>query len=191
MVDALNQQCFDDPASCPISVERWENFWFISLPQLIVSFGLMWGNPSQSWVLDSTPWIPDSRYWILDSLSVELGFQIPIVSGIPDSLSCFLDSKAQDSGLHKQIFPDFGFPWLHGAISYLTQRERWRPKHKKRQPEVDIFSLVLWRLTRQTRRAGVKTKHSDSLCKTDAFRQARYRTSGYYSWHLERQLSRC
>ena len=40
---------------------------------------------------------------------MELGFQIPIVSGIPDSLCCFLDSKAQDSGLHKQIFPDSGF----------------------------------------------------------------------------------
>ena len=40
---------------------------------------------------------------------MELGFQIPIVSGIPDSLSCFLDSKANDSGLHKQIFPDSGF----------------------------------------------------------------------------------
>ena len=38
---------------------------------------------------------------ILDSgyfLSVELGFWIPIVSGIPESLSCTPHSKAQDSG---------------------------------------------------------------------------------------------
>ena len=32
------------------------------------------------------------------SWSVELGFWIPIVSGIPDSLGCIPDSKAQDSG---------------------------------------------------------------------------------------------
>ena len=34
-------------------------------------------------------WILDSTLWILDSLSMELGFRIPIDSGIPDS-------KAQD-----------------------------------------------------------------------------------------------
>ena len=44
-------------------------------------------------------------------LSVELGFRIPMVSEIPDSLSCFLDSKAQDSGFHKQnLIPGFRFP---------------------------------------------------------------------------------
>ena len=40
------------------------------------------------------------RYWIPDSLSVDLGFRILIVSGIPDS-------KAQDSGFQKQKFPGF------------------------------------------------------------------------------------
>ena len=44
-------------------------------------------------------------HWILDSLSVKFGFRIPIVSEIPDSLSCLPDSKAQDSGYHKQKFP--------------------------------------------------------------------------------------
>ena len=48
--------------------------------------------------------------WIQDSLFVELGFRIAIVSWIPDSLSCFADSKAQDSGLHKQNFPRFQIP---------------------------------------------------------------------------------
>ena len=45
------------------------------------------GNPRQSWILDSTLWIPDSRYRIPDFLSLEVGFRIPIVSGILDSLS--------------------------------------------------------------------------------------------------------
>ena len=36
---------------------------------------------------------------------MELGFWIPIFSGIPDSLSCILDSKAQDSGFNEQTFP--------------------------------------------------------------------------------------
>ena len=31
-------------------------------------------------------------------LSVELGFWIPVVSGIPESLSCIPDFKIQDSG---------------------------------------------------------------------------------------------
>ena len=39
-------------------------------------------------------------------LSVELGFWIPIGSGIPDSLSCIPDSKTPDSTFHKQNFPD-------------------------------------------------------------------------------------
>ena len=34
-------------------------------------------------------------------LSVELEFWIPILCGIPDSLSCIPDSKAQDSGFHE------------------------------------------------------------------------------------------
>ena len=44
------------------------------------------------------------------SFSVELGFRIPIVSGIPDSYSCIPDSKTQDSGFHKQEFPRFRIP---------------------------------------------------------------------------------
>ena len=39
------------------------------------------------------------------SLSVELGFWIPIFSRIPDSL--ISESKAQDSRFHKQNFPGF------------------------------------------------------------------------------------
>ena len=42
------------------------------------------------------------------SLSVGLGFGIPVVSVIPHSLRCISDSKAQDSGFHKKNFPDSG-----------------------------------------------------------------------------------
>ena len=43
-------------------------------------------------------------------LSVELGFRIPIVSVIADSLSCIPDSKAHGSGFHKKNFPGFRIP---------------------------------------------------------------------------------
>ena len=63
---------------------------------------------------DSRFQIPDSRFQIpgtgFQPFSVELGLWIPIVSGIPDSLSCIPDSKAQDTGLRKQNFPRFRYP---------------------------------------------------------------------------------
>ena len=51
-------------------------------------------------VLDSGFHDVDSWFQVLnsDSLSMELGFRIPIVSGFLDSLNCIPDSKAQDSG---------------------------------------------------------------------------------------------
>ena len=59
-----------------------------------------------------TPGIPES------SLSLELGFWIPIAFGIPDSLSCIPDSKAQDSRFNKQKFPAPRNPLL--GRSFLT-----------------------------------------------------------------------
>ena len=49
----------------------------------------------------------DSWFQVLDSKSssVELAFWIPVVCGIPDSLSCIPDSKSQDSGFHEQLYP--------------------------------------------------------------------------------------
>ena len=38
-------------------------------------------------------WILRYGFWILDSLLVKLGFQIPIISGIPDSLSWISESR--------------------------------------------------------------------------------------------------
>ena len=57
------------------------------------------------------------------SLSVELGYWIPIVSGIPE----FLDSKAQDSEFHKQKFqfPDSSFPYLGWNVSWLSSSEHF------------------------------------------------------------------
>ena len=52
-------------------------------------------------------WIPHRGFRIL--LSVELGFRIAIFSGIPDSLSCIPDCKAQNSRFHKTNFQDSGF----------------------------------------------------------------------------------
>ena len=47
-------------------------------------------------------WIPRCGFQIpgigFQSLSVELGFRIPIVNVIPDYWSCIPDSKVQDSG---------------------------------------------------------------------------------------------
>ena len=66
----------------------------------------------------------DSRFQALD-LSVEFGFRIWIVSGIPGSLSCIPDSKAQDSGFQKQNCPGFrntdSLAWCEGEDYLLKQ----------------------------------------------------------------------
>ena len=90
----------------------------------------MSGNPIQSWILDSTLSIADSGYWIPDSLSAELVFWIPAVSGILDFLSWITDLKAEHSGLrnpqaniscdcgfHKQKFPGIRIP--QAKISWI------------------------------------------------------------------------
>ena len=63
-------------------------------------------------LLDSGFHAMDSGFQLLDSrsFSVKLGFRIRIVSGILDSYTCIPDSKAQDSGFHKQKFPRFRIP---------------------------------------------------------------------------------
>ena len=52
--------------------------------------------------LESGFQLPDSKPFL-----VELGFRIPIVSGISDSYICIPDSKAQDSGFHMRKFSRF------------------------------------------------------------------------------------
>ena len=77
----------------------WDYNWPLNFPflDLWVLLAPCSSNPIQSWILDSTPWIPDYRYWILDSLSMEIGFRIPVTRGIPDSLSWIPYSKALGS----------------------------------------------------------------------------------------------
>ena len=62
------------------------------------------------WIAYLGFWIPGTR---LQSLSVELGFRIPIVSRIPDSLNCIPDSKAQEyrfSSISDFLDSGSGFP---------------------------------------------------------------------------------
>ena len=72
-------------------------------------------------LLDSGFHAVDSGFHLLDSrsFSVELGFRIRIVSGIPDSYTCIPHSKAQDSGFHKQKFPRFRIP--NAKISLILE----------------------------------------------------------------------
>ena len=46
----------------------------------------------------------------LEWIFSKVGFWIPIFSRIPDSLCWIPDSKAQDSGFHKQKIPGFRNP---------------------------------------------------------------------------------
>ena len=75
------------------------------------------GIDSHRWILYSTPWIPDKSYEF-QCLSVELGFWIPIVSLILESMSCLPDSKAKDSGFRKK------FPGFHNLDSSYIGRNR-------------------------------------------------------------------
>ena len=68
----------------------------------------------------SALWIPRYRFRTpgtgFQYLSVEPGFWIPIVCGIPNSLSCIPDStQVQDSGFHEQKF--IAFPYLGGIYA--------------------------------------------------------------------------
>ena len=81
------------------------------------------GNPRQSWILDSSTWIPHS-------FSVEIGFRITIISGIPDS-------KVLDSGLYRQKlkknywnpysksknFPESVFPYIRQHITIKFRKK--------------------------------------------------------------------
>ena len=48
--------------------------------------------------------MPDSGF---QTLSVQLGFRITIVKWNPESLSCFPNFNAHDSGIQNQTFPGF------------------------------------------------------------------------------------
>ena len=64
-----------------------------------------------------------------------------------------------------------------GVSRDLKQRERWRPRRQKWQPEVDIFSLSVLSLDKYVQQ-GLKQRYSDSSCQTEAFHQASHQTAG-------------
>ena len=77
------------------------------------------------------------------SLSGELGFWIPIVSEIPDSLSCILDSEGQDFGFHKKIFPNSGFHGQNFPDSGIPIPLHW-VKHWGTFTQKNILTVVLY-----------------------------------------------
>ena len=74
-----------------------------------------------------TVWILDSGFHVLDSVIRVLNSEFfvsrtwildVIVKGIPESLSCISDSKAQYSGSYKQNFPipESRFPYIGHSL---------------------------------------------------------------------------
>ena len=116
-------------------------------------------NVMQSWIRDSTPLIAYSRYWI----SVELGFWIPVVNGILDSLSCIPDSKAQDSGFHIPKFPEFWIPESGFLKSWASES---KPFQSRSKGEIPNRARREERLSRSRRlyRACRRETHLDSAC---------------------------
>ncbi|CAH3168738.1 unnamed protein product, partial [Porites evermanni] len=84
-------------------------------------------NPRQPWILPGFR-IPGTGS---QSLIVRLGFLIPILSRILDSLSCIPDSKAKDFGFYKKNF--FGFEIPREKISQIPE---------SRVPYIDQCKLI-------------------------------------------------
>ena len=83
-----------------------ERIIFSSMASHLASFKTeVWGI-SEKACSKASPHVFRIPGTIFQYLSVELGFWIPIGSGIPDSLSCIPDSKTRVSGFYKQNFPD-------------------------------------------------------------------------------------
>ena len=120
----------------------------------------MSGNPIQSWILDSTLSIADSGYWIPDSLSAELVFWIPVVSGILDFLSWITDLKAEDSGLRipqANISCDFGFhkqrsPGLRNPLAKISRIVESRLPYMGRHKDMASIFVCLFVLSKRDRR---------------------------------------
>ena len=93
---------------------------------------------------DSTAWILDLSYWIPNSLKVRLGFQIPVVRGIRDSLTCIPDSTNKN-------FPDSGI-WIP---LHCTRGEIYK------QNVSDIYSTLYLPLFPSLRLLLVCTWHHD------------------------------
>ena len=87
---------------------------------------LLYCRPMHKGIQDSLGFCIPRRGFLIpgtgfQSFSVELGFWIPIVSGIPNSLSCI-----RDSGFHKQKFiglPYLGWYMRHTAVIWYRARK--------------------------------------------------------------------
>ena len=120
----------------------------------------MSGNPIQSWILDSTLSIPNSGYWIPDSLSAEIVFWIPVVSGILDFLSWITDFKTEDSGLRipqANISCDFGFckqrsPGLRNPLAKISRIVESRSPYMGRYNDMADIFVCLFVLSERNRR---------------------------------------
>ena len=105
-----------------------KNLWSKKLFRKTTRKSYFWNNSFTRWkrIQDSLGfWIPHRGFQIpgtgFQSLSVELGFVVPIFAGIPDSLSCIPDSKAQNSGFLKHNFLGSGIRIpLHDANSFCS-----------------------------------------------------------------------
>ena len=84
---------------------------------------------------------PDSSTGFLIVFKLELGFRIPIVCGIPDSLSQIPDSKAQDSVLHKRICSGFRIP--QAKVSILTWGDSTNTHHASEVKALCNYSSLL------------------------------------------------
>ena len=86
-------------------------------------------------------WIPQSGFRIpgthFQFLSVELGFWIPIVSAIPDSLSCIPDSNSWISDYISKIFLD------SGVHRHLTLGEKLRLENLRKVWCLYVFWFIL------------------------------------------------
>ena len=132
------------PTSFKYSIANSSYMTYAQKNKVLLLFRLMYGNPGQSWILDSTPRIPNSWYWI-PVLSVEFGYWIPIVNGYLESLSCSPDYKAPDSDSISKIYPDSGIRTpLHGAnYSLQTELFLYRPPVKQSEIWVTCASSSL------------------------------------------------
>ena len=89
---------------------------------------LIWGNPRQSWILDSTMWIPDSRFQLLDSSliqwNLDSGFQSLV--GFQIHWDAFWIPKHRILDSTSENFPDSRI-WipLHGV------NLPWRERHQR------------------------------------------------------------
>ena len=90
-----------------------ENRRMLNWDQLLC---LMWWNPRSFWILDSKP-------RILDSLSVKLGFRIPIVSGSLNSLRLFLIPKHKVPDYTSKTCPD-SLSWGKILLTHLYNEAR-------------------------------------------------------------------